>query len=434
MNDSLVVSCSAKRLTSRLLDRSLLFALFCLATLPSRLAAADFFLHPFLEKHEQDKVVRIQPEFSYYRAEVDFDQDAKRLAPANLNSYSRIQGEVELLFGATHWLTFFGRVNWSFVLLDHLNRGGTSYGPGDQTLGANARIFQGTPGIDGRAPGLSMQLQVDLPTYSNVAAEAKQLPYLGDGSFDFTAGFFGETSIPRSESQSVVLRAGIGYTFRTASFSMALPWSFSVSYEPKISGLFFWLGSSGIISLRTDTTQVVPGTTTHSLGTGGIFMTNAINPTLVTPELRIGYQVSPKVAPYLEGRYSIIGVNAPQGFDVLGGVKFRLGGAPLATARGASRRLENKTESFREILLEAQVLRANDRLNQIRINKGAADGVEKGQIFDVYQKRDQEIVGDAVARGTVARVGSSESILVIDEYYKEVMIDEGFVARRLSSP
>jgi hypothetical protein len=81
--------------------------------------------------------------------------------------------------------------------------------------------------------------------------------------------------------------------------------------------------------------------------------------------------------------------------------------------------------------LESKVIRSNDRLNLVKIDKGSQDGVEVGQIFDLFVPSTDQNTGEAVARGRVSNLKFNEAALVIQEYFKEVSIDNGFVARRL---
>ncbi|HUP55858.1 MAG TPA: hypothetical protein VM598_00285, partial [Bdellovibrionota bacterium] len=81
--------------------------------------------------------------------------------------------------------------------------------------------------------------------------------------------------------------------------------------------------------------------------------------------------------------------------------------------------------------IEGRVMRVSDRRGQIRIDRGSQDGVEVGQVFDIFVTKPDGTTGEGVARCKVSSVKPEESTLSIVEYFREIWIDEGFVARRL---
>ena len=88
-------------------------------------------------------------------------------------------------------------------------------------------------------------------------------------------------------------------------------------------------------------------------------------------------------------------------------------------------------QGIQDYSLEATVTKANDRLNLVKIDKGSIDGVEKGQVFDIFSVRSDGRAAEAVARAQVTSVKSDEAALTIIEYFKEKNINEGFIAKRL---
>ncbi len=98
---------------------------------------------------------------------------------------------------------------------------------------------------------------------------------------------------------------------------------------------------------------------------------------------------------------------------------------------------ESPTQGVSRIkfLLESRVLAANDRLNLVKIDKGSQDGIEMGQIFDIFSlpARDENPGSDPIARGEVLSVKNDRAVLEIKEYYDNLWIDEGFIAKRPNS-
>lgn len=83
--------------------------------------------------------------------------------------------------------------------------------------------------------------------------------------------------------------------------------------------------------------------------------------------------------------------------------------------------------------LDARVLKSNDRLNLVKIDKGGEDGIEVGQVFDIFQTNPDGTSKLAIARGEVAYTKSHEAVIRITEFFEQVSIDPGFAAKRLIS-
>jgi hypothetical protein len=70
-------------------------------------------------------------------------------------------------------------------------------------------------------------------------------------------------------------------------------------------------------------------------------------------------------------------------------------------------------------------------MNLVKIDKGSQDGIVAGQMIDIFNTKQDSNPGEAIARARVSSVRPDESALEIIEYYKEISIEEGFIARRL---
>jgi hypothetical protein len=58
------------------------------------------------------------------------------------------------------------------------------------------------------------------------------------------------------------------------------------------------------------------------------------------------------------------------------------------------------------------------------------NGVQIGDTFDIFMNNPDGSVGSAIARGRVTTVKGNEAAIKVEEYFKEVWIEEGFTARR----
>jgi hypothetical protein len=104
---------------------------------------------------------------------------------------------------------------------------------------------------------------------------------------------------------------------------------------------------------------------------------------------------------------------------------------PKDPALVVPKKYDRGNQGFVSYSLEGHVARVSDRINQLRIDKGQQQGVEVGQIFDIFVVKPDGTVGESVARCKVTSVKSDDSNLTILEYFREVWIEEGFLARRL---
>src|SRR5262249_26576504 len=131
-----------------------------------------------------------------------------------------------------------------------------------------------------------------------------------------------------SKSSRVNLVGGAGYTYRTGGFSSAIPWTVVADYSPTRFGFGGVLGFHGITSLKTDSNSATtsPSSTAASIGTGGSFITNAVNPSLVTLEAQLNYRLENQMRVSLSGYQALFGSSAPKGFYVTAGLQIYIGG------------------------------------------------------------------------------------------------------------
>jgi cell shape-determining protein MreC len=61
----------------------------------------------------------------------------------------------------------------------------------------------------------------------------------------------------------------------------------------------------------------------------------------------------------------------------------------------------------------------------VKIDRGANDSVEKGQLFDIFKGK------DLLVRAKVTQVRDEEAILTVLDYQQDQWIESGMIARRL---
>jgi hypothetical protein len=399
-------------------------------------AYADFYIHTWDSQHTPKSILSLKMEGNYFSSNGNFDAGGSNNIPSGMRNYTRIQSDLTARYGLFSTLTLYGRTSWAYISQNGDVRPGTGYGFADQSFGLNYRIFElrsRTKPLLSPPIALDIQAQVDAPGYSTNTAESSLTPYLGDGTTDMTAGIFGTVPILIQPTESFSATAGIGYTRRSAGFSSAIPWSAKVSYQPHHDGLTASFKVNGLTSLKTDLYGVAGSTTLRSnVGSGGSFYIGAVNPSLISIQGSVGYKLEASTELLLTATQTVWGQASPNYMDICMGFQTRWGGQgktnPIRLTPNAYGR---SNKGFVNYSLDTKILKSNDRLSLVKIDKGSQDGVEVGQLFDIFVVKKDGQLGDAIARGQVTSVKGEEAALDVTEFYKEVWIEEGFIAKRL---
>jgi len=415
----------------RILIISVLGVSILLSVIFSPRAQAAYYAHPLLNHYQPKQSLSLAPEFSYYLTEVNYNRASNQIIPAELSSYARSQFDFSASYGLTYALTTFARLSWGRVDLKRL--GGlksSAYGFGDQATGLQYRI------MDSESSGITFDLlgQVEFPLYQIKIATTDRTPFLGDASTDVTGAGFLQFPIDSASRRWWLINAGAGYTYRTNNFSAHVPWSVYLSYAGKQPGPTFHLGLHAITSLKTDIAGDQGGIPRSNGGTiaGGSNAVQATNPSLYTVKVGAGYMFTRSMG--VQGYFStsIAGTNSPKGSVFGAGLNWDFGGEDSARPNGQNYSKSNR--GFVTYDFEASISKINDRLNLVKINKGKLEGVRVGQTFDIFQPGGDGKKEQAVARGKILDVLDDEAAVKILEYYKEVWIEEGFIARRSIQP
>ena len=401
-------------------------AAIIVSALCSQISNAEFYLHPWTGHHESKRALTIAPSASYYTTGTNFDAVGQKIQPSSLLSYTRMTADAALSYGLSNAITAFGRVAWTRVQMDRTGLTGSTYGLPDQSAGLNWRAKEWPSGGAERGITLDFQVQLDFPAYGNTADSTGNLLFMGDGSFDITAGAF--VGVPLGSFRATL---GGGFTKRTEGFSSALPWSVWVERPARASAFFFGVGAYGMQSLNSDSTSAVIDDSVGTSGAGGSFFINAVNPTLIAARAQVGYQLSEATAFTIEGSYPVWGQAAPSGTNISVGMQLRLGRPhPVNPAKLSAEDYGKSNQGFVNYTFEGHVVRVNDRMNLVKIDKGSQDGIEAGQVYDIFVVRQDGKPGEAIARARVTSVKNSEAALTVTEYFKEVWIEEGFLVKR----
>ncbi len=399
-------------------------------------ARADFYIHPFEDHYSSPHLLAIEPGLQFYSTKNNYSPSGSLISPSGLKNYTRLGFDFLTRYGINSRFSIFGRLSWLRNDISHDTLTGNIFGFGDQSFGASFRILEPHTNPFSKKATLDLQLQGDFPFYSNKKANDNNTPFLGDGSVDITGGAFLSFPLSKKPESSFLILGSGGLTWRTGGFSAALPWSLFVQYSHEES----WsakLGGVGFYSLKTDPNGVSGNTGSAGSGGGGSFIINTINPSLGALRGEISYHVDPHLGFTLALTQSLWGQAAPAGLNVFFGLSasFDLKKYSASEPSPSPKKLTppeygKSNQGFVDYAFEAKIMRISDRLNLLKIDKGSQEGVEVGQVFDIFSLKKDGNLGEVIARAECTHVKPNEAALKIIEYFKEIWIEEGFITKR----
>ena len=399
-------------------------------------AWADFFIHHwesfgenFSGTPELQDLLRV--DFQSYSTSRNFDPTGNSvLIPSSTGSsgsLTRLQTDFSLYHAISPSTQVYGRLGLAALQQAGLSTGEGAFGLTDQSIGLNTEVPLGTSSSS--LALFSLQFQLDFPAYKNSSAAIQKSLYLGDGTFDFSSGFF--LTLPVTSTHHVKLNGilGAAYTYRTDSFSSALPWSFFMKLQTPSLKTIFELGLIGLQSFRTDEIQNSPTSHFQNLGSGGSLLTGAINPSLTQFKGRLGYCINSLSTLSIRFQQSLGGQSAPEGWSFGLEYQFNILRNQEST--------KNPQDEFKQAphpdkaisSPEAIIVSTNDRLNLVKINKGSQDGIEEGQIFTFFKMNSLDPTQEPVGRGRVIKTRPQESAVEVTEYFTGITLEEGFLAK-----
>lgn len=335
----------------------------------------------------------LEPQVGFYSTQTNFDSEGTAVALPDGATVSRTYVDLNASYTFSNDWFVFGRAS---VTSNHLLGFGYVFPTSRQGL------------------KISLQQDIQLPGSD---------PQKSDPSIDMTSGLFAEFPVSK---KGLSIEAGFGYTYRTQQYSAALPFSLFLKQEPKNEGWIFAGGVRGQFSLNTDSTSTVPQ--------GKSFLINAVNPSWVVAQGKFGYQTSAAFAVYSLLAAPMMGTNAPSGIQATIGFRFGFKGdhSPKADTQ---KQVTRRAVEFNQYDFESEISAVNDQLYLAKINRGFDDGIEKGQLFDIFEVEAdtgaQRKSQNPVARAHVTHVKNDEAALTVLEYYRDQWIEQGFTAKRV---
>lgn len=422
------------------------------------LSCALFFTHTaqatslfrFENRRENPGALRLLPEIDSLSTTDNYDYSGTKAAVPGLTSYKKMVLDLTGVYGVSRKLSVFGRISMATVSYETTSLTASGSGLTEQGLGANYRIWESEAGhrSDGgilRGKSIDAQFQLDLPIYDNVSARTSspRQPLLGDGTLDLTFAGFGTMPLNQGGGTRLFLIGGLGLSIRNNSHSKAIPYQLQAVGLPEQSGFLYRLGFHGYKSLAANTggaadfspqSQTSPGNV-DSRDAGGSLIVDALNSSYMHLRATLGYQWGVGDQVYLTYLMPMSGNSTAAITGILVGAQFRFPGqytpsfTPTETTPAPANQAVRPKLSYD---IAARVKQANDRLNLIKIDKGDIDGIEKGNVIDVYRTHPDGTQGDLVARGVVTGVSENEAVVNLRQYKKEVWVQPGFIARRIA--
>lgn len=427
-------------------DRSLLrFSPFLLVSaliasaIPSAQATGFF---RFENRRENPGALRLLPEISSLSTVENFNAAGSKTTVPGLGDYKKNSLDLTAVYGINRQFSVFARASAASVSFTAPGLNASGSGLTEQGLGANYRLWESVAsteaGLPERAKSINAQIQFDIPLYDNVSLRlpGSRAPLRGDGTFDTTLAGFGTLPLNQGSGTRLYLLGGAGFTIRNGSYSKAIPYQVQLVGLPETSGLLYRVGIHGFKSMTTDTTNVTSLSPQSQLSPGILdpqdagrsFIVDALNSTYMSAKATLGYQWGEGDQLYVSYLMPMSGSSTAVLSGIFVGAQFRFPGSKSSSSATAP----SETTAKNAYDLEARVKQANDRLNLIKIDKGENDGIEKGHVIDIFRVNSDGTPNDLVARGVVTGVTANESVVNLRQYKKEIWIQPGFLARRIT--
>jgi hypothetical protein len=412
------------------------------ATIPNAARAAA--LYRWDNRHESQGMLRLVPELYSMSTTENYDPTGAKAAVPGLTSNKRTGLDVWGVYGVSREMSLYARFSMASVSFEttaipgSAGMQGSGSGLTEQGLGVNYRLWESAPG--GRQTTIDGQFQIDIPLYDNVSLRTSTppQPLRGEGSLDLTAGAFATHPLNQGTGTRIFGIAGLGLAIRSNNYSKAIPWQLQVVGLPEKSGLLWRLGIHGLKSMSSDSTtlpafspQAQTGGVLNRADSGGSYIVDTLNPGYMAFRASVGYQWGIGDQIYLTYSSHMSGSSTAAITAIFLGAQFRMAmgqgqsGASESGSSGATAKSKYVYD------LDGHVKQANDRLNLVKIDKGANDGINKGDYVDIYRVKSDGTPADLVARGVVTSVAPSEAVVNLRQYKKETWVQRGFIARRI---
>lgn len=395
--------------------------------------------------------IRLSADYRRDMTKENYNGNAKREEIEGLNSFNRNLLDTHLTWGVHSRWTAYGRLSYLQSRFETSSPQtptvGSASGIYEIGLGSTFRLFSKKNTNPNRPEGMDLVVDFNFPTYDPSKMRSAQtgsdsIP--GDGANEYSLIGFYTKPFTKDVGAVWMLRGGFGVMVRNGGYSSATLWQGSLIRDPIVNGFYFLAGFHSQISMSPDTdgnVRTVPNYS--SLDSGNSFIVGPKNSSYVYLRMLLGWQwksgylLTTGLGNTFLGR-STANINSFMlGLSIPLGEPIRTTGEPTRTAEDPSQQPAADPNTIPQLPseiydLEGSITQANEALRLIKIDKGAAQGVLRDQLFDVF--RTDEISGESklIARGKVTQLGSTESILTIFKYQPQAWVRPGYIVKRIA--
>ena len=397
---------------------------------------------------------KLIPVYHYESTNQNYGADAVSAPVPGLMALKRNLLDLNLVFAFSKKFTGYGRMTFLNsqyqTTAPQQESTGTARGAYEWGIGGTYRIWQKTGSNTSFPRAFDAVVELNLPMYDNTKLRSDQgisdsLP--GDGTVDGTMMGFYTVPLTKLPGNSWLLRGGLGVMLRSRGYSPATLWQGSLVREPIEGGVYALLGFHAQVSVRPDTKgEVTLEPNYSSRDAGNSLILGARNSSAVIGRGLLGYQTKGGYRFFTGLSQTLLGRSTANVSAFTLGVQIPLGGHKKSKTNEAQNEETNTVtvdeagadstgvqvpSNISVYDLEGTVIQSNEALKLIKIDKGAADGITRDQLFDVF--RPDELSGESslVARGKISQLGSTEAILTVFKFQTQSWIRPGFIIKRV---
>ena len=337
----------------------------------------------------------------YFSSSSRYDADGKEVALDENYSYTNIDFDAEGKYGFSERLEFRGGLRGRYAKAILNQTGGYSLtARGMESYMVAAKYF-----LPMKRWKYALDFKFRQTVYSNSSGanvNAEEM-VLGDDGIEMTGSLLlGYKSASLFRFSSLV-----GYNMPPNDLSHEILYNAEFAWE-FYTGSAFILGVKGIYSLKNDPYYNNQAETRPYMNTGNSSLYNSTNRQYVAPYIGGRFHFS-SITLDFGAAYRTQGVFAESGLEL--SFKFSYGKEGITIEK-------KKINKFKEYEVEASIIKVSPRGVFVKIDKGMADAIEKGMMFDIF-KTDYFSGNILVASGIVYEVRPSYSIVKIKKKYKQ---------------
>ncbi|MGE3263373.1 MAG: hypothetical protein AB7K68_16460 [Bacteriovoracia bacterium] len=382
---------------------------------------------------------------TYFLTKENYDKAGQVVSPPNLEHVRYTNARFHVGYGFAPKVSLFAQFDARGLFVVNSNASNVSdadnYGLGDVMLGMRWLLYRSR--VSDRvyptewAPNSWMLVAEgtwNFPLYDQ-AMQGK--PPLGEQSNDFT----GLGRLAWYANDWLALSGSLGYTYRTAGYSAALPWNIRADVSlTNQSGMRFWADMQSWEGFTKSPYNTNP--TQLDAFADGSLLFKSDSPTLRTVTLGTGFLLSKQWEMVAGGIFTTSGVAAAKGVGGGLGLVWRPYQVPEIRYEEYRKqqiaKLQQEPERYKKKPVlhygaSATIIKVSGQGNFFKIAIGSAEGLKAGDNFQIFPQ--DQLDGEprkpiAISRIVVAR--PNESFLRVEQKLnEEIIIQPGQEARRV---